>query len=54
MGIEQKRAVYQNAIARATDVIRRSEQAITLQMKRGDQLPVRFVARGRERFGDVF
>jgi cytochrome P450 len=53
MGIEEKRAVYGKAIERARNVIRRSEQTITLQMKRGDQLPVRFVARGKEKFGDV-
>ena len=54
MGREEKRALYEKAIDRAKTVMRRSEQTITLQLKRGDHVPIRFLERGKERFADVF
>ncbi|KAH7360992.1 cytochrome P450 monooxygenase-like protein [Rhexocercosporidium sp. MPI-PUGE-AT-0058] len=50
MGREERRMLYEKAIERAEKVIRRSEQTITLQMLPGDEVPVRFVERGTERF----
>jgi hypothetical protein len=54
MGGEERRALYEKAIDRAKSVVRRGEQTITLQLKRGDHVPVRFVERGSERFAGVF
>jgi cytochrome P450 len=53
MGKEERRKVYQKAIDKAEMVIRRSEQIITVQMLPGDRVPLRFVERGMERFGDI-
>ncbi|PVH82251.1 cytochrome P450 [Cadophora sp. DSE1049] len=50
MGREERRELYGKALKRAQKVIRRSEQTITLQMLPGDEVPVRFVERGKERF----
>ncbi|KAH6701999.1 cytochrome P450 monooxygenase-like protein [Leptodontidium sp. MPI-SDFR-AT-0119] len=50
MGREERRVLYEKAIERADKVMRRSEQMITLQMLPGDEVPVRFVERGTERF----
>jgi len=54
MGKEQKRVLYEKAIDRARGVIRACQPIITLQMKPGQKVPVRFVERGRERFSGVF
>ena len=54
MGKEEKRVLYQKAIESAERTISRSEQTITVQMKPGERVPLRFVARGKERFADVF
>ena len=54
MGREERRALYEKAIERARTVIGRCEQLITLQLKKGDHVPVRFVERGKERFAGVF
>jgi cytochrome P450 len=54
MGKDERRRVYQNAIERAQDAIAMSEPRITLQLRRGDKVPLRFVERGRERFFDLF
>lgn len=55
MGPAEKRAVYQKAAVRAEEVLQRCEQrTITLQMRSGDEVPVRFVERGGERFGGLF
>jgi cytochrome P450 len=51
---EKRKEVYEKAIQRASDIVRRSKQIITLQMRRGDYVPVRFVKKGRERFADCF
>lgn len=53
MGKEERRKVYQKAIDKAEMIIRRSEQIITVQMLPGDKVPLRFVQRGSERFGDI-
>ncbi|KAH8602340.1 cytochrome P450 monooxygenase-like protein [Bisporella sp. PMI_857] len=53
MSVEEKKAVYGKAIERARKVLNRCEQVLTLRMRRGDFVPVRFVARGQERFGDL-
>jgi cytochrome P450 len=53
MGKEERRKVYGMAVERAEMLIRRSEQVITVQMRVGDKVPLRFVERGRERFGDL-
>jgi cytochrome P450 len=53
MGKEERRKVYGMAVERAEMVIRRSEQVITVQMRAGDRVPLRFVERGRERFGHL-
>lgn len=45
-----KREVYEKARRRAENVIGRSEQIITLQMRAGDYVPVVFRRRGEERF----
>ncbi|KAK0100414.1 hypothetical protein ONS96_007691 [Cadophora gregata f. sp. sojae] len=50
MGSENRRELYGKALKRAKEIIRRSEQTITLQMLPGDEVPVRFVERGKERF----
>ncbi len=50
MGKDVKRELYQKAIVRTQKLILMSEQQITLQLKRGDRVPLRFVERGRERF----
>jgi len=54
MGEEQRRKVYQKAIDKANMIIARSEQIITVQMLPGDNVPLRFVQRGNERFGDLY
>jgi cytochrome P450 len=54
MGVEEKRKVYKKAVEKAEMIIRRSEQIITVQMLPGDKVPLRFVQRGKERFGDVY
>jgi len=55
MGKEEKRAIYGKAIERAREVIRNCEQVvITLQMKKGDKVPLRFVERGKERFVGIY
>ncbi|TAQ90607.1 hypothetical protein B7494_g1078 [Chlorociboria aeruginascens] len=54
MSIGEKRAVYERATMRAREVITNCEQTITLQMKTGDKVPLRFIKRGVERFADVF
>ncbi|TVY22401.1 Cytochrome P450 [Lachnellula hyalina] len=53
MNSEQKRKLYQKAVAKAEKVIHRSEQVITLKLKKGDKVPVRFVERGSERFAGI-
>jgi len=54
MGTEERKVVYGKAVERARWVIGRCEQkTITLQMKKGDFMPVRFVERGRERFAGI-
>ena len=53
MGKEERRKVYGMAVERAEMIIRRSEQVVTVQMRAGDRVPLRFVERGRERFGDI-
>jgi cytochrome P450 len=51
----EKIDIYRNAIAKAEMMLKRCEQVtITLQMKVGDKIPVRFVKRGNERFADLF
>ena len=46
--------MYSKAVERANWVLGRCEQkTITLQMKKGDFVPLRFVERGRERFGGL-
>ncbi|EKD19127.1 putative cytochrome P450 monooxygenase [Drepanopeziza brunnea f. sp. 'multigermtubi' MB_m1] len=54
MGREARKAVYRLAVRRAEGILRRCEQVLTLRMARGDEVPVRFVERGRERFGECF
>lgn len=50
MSLEGKKEVYEKARRRAEEVIRRSQQLITLQMRDGDKVPVVFRPRGKERF----
>jgi cytochrome P450 len=51
MEIDGRGEVYQQATERARRIIKRCEQRlITLQLKPGDHVPVRFVERGKERF----
>jgi cytochrome P450 len=51
MGTAEKKAIYQKAVIKAENVLKRCEQrTITLQMQHGDKVPVRFVERGKERF----
>jgi cytochrome P450 len=55
MDSEEKKAVYGKAIERVRIILKRCEQsAITLQMKKGDRYPVRFVERGMERFAGLY
>jgi cytochrome P450 len=55
MGKEERRAVYEKAIKEARAVIKNCEQVvITLQMKKGEKVPLRFVERGRERFAGIY
>jgi cytochrome P450 len=54
MGKAERKALYQKAAIRADEVLRRCEQrTITLQMRPGDKVPVRFVERGKERFAGL-
>jgi cytochrome P450 len=54
MGTAEK-AVYQKAAIRAESVLRRCEQrTITLQMRPGEEVPVRFVEKGKERFAGLY
>ncbi|TVY91454.1 Cytochrome P450 [Lachnellula willkommii] len=53
MNVEQKRKLYHKAVVNAEDVIRRSTQIITLKLKDGDKVPLRFVERGSERFAGI-
>ncbi|KAI9050141.1 hypothetical protein LZ554_006282 [Drepanopeziza brunnea f. sp. 'monogermtubi'] len=41
MGREGRKAVYRLAVRRAEGILRRCEQALTLRMARGDEVPVR-------------
>ncbi|KUJ12797.1 cytochrome P450 monooxygenase-like protein [Mollisia scopiformis] len=50
MGKEERRSVYEKARIRAEEMIARSEQMITLQLRAGDEVPVVFRRRGEERF----
>lgn len=54
MSREEKRGVYGMAMRRAEEVIGRSEQVITLQMRGGDRVPVVFRLRGEEMFLGLF
>jgi cytochrome P450 len=55
MGSEEKRSLYLKAVERAQKILRRCVQTtITLQMKAGDKIPMRFVERGHERFSGAF
>lgn len=55
MSNEQKKLAYENYMEKARNVLRNCEQKIiTLQMKKGDYVPVRFVERGKERFAGLF
>ncbi|KAL3423548.1 cytochrome p450 3a21 [Phlyctema vagabunda] len=54
MDTVQRRRVYERAMTRAREVLRDLEPVITLLMKRGDKVPVRFVERGHERFAACF
>ncbi|KAH7417644.1 cytochrome P450 monooxygenase-like protein [Cadophora sp. MPI-SDFR-AT-0126] len=51
---EERREVYGKALKRAEEIIRRSEQTITLHMLPGDEVPIRFIERGKERFWDCY
>lgn len=50
MGKEERQKIYGEASRVAREKIRRSEQFITLQMLREDNIGLRFVERGGERF----
>jgi cytochrome P450 len=55
MGKEEKRVLYEKAKAKARAIMARAKQeTITLQFVKGDHVPVRFVLRGKERFGDIY
>jgi cytochrome P450 len=54
MGTAEKKAIYQKAATRADTILKRCEQrTITLQMRPGDHVPIRFVKRGNERFAGI-
>lgn len=54
MGKAQRRELYGKAASRALEILHRCEQrTITLQMRQGDRVPLRFVERGQERFAGV-
>jgi cytochrome P450 len=48
--VEEKRRLYQKAIDNAEKTVRRCTQRITIQLRPGDKVPLRFVERGSERF----
>lgn len=52
MSSQQRREIYGKAQTRARELIRGSRMTFTLKME-GDPVPVRFVKRGKERFGDL-
>lgn len=54
MDDKQKRRVYEKAIKRARQVLEDLEPVITLLMRHGDKVPVRYVEKGRERFAYLF
>jgi cytochrome P450 len=53
MSVAERRELYAKAVANARQKIRNSVQNITLQLKRGDKIPLRFVERGSERFKEL-
>ncbi|KAG9239747.1 cytochrome P450 monooxygenase-like protein [Amylocarpus encephaloides] len=53
MGKEEKKRVYGKAVDGARAKLRDCEQMITLQLRPGTSVPLRFVERGREIFGDL-
>jgi len=53
MDAQERGEVYKKAVDKAEMIIRRSEQIITVQMLPGDRVPLRFVQRGKERFGGI-
>lgn len=50
---EQRRDVYAKAVRKAEATIRKSDIIITLRLLSGTSIPLRYVKRGTERFGDV-
>jgi cytochrome P450 len=54
MGRNEKKSVYIRAVKRAEEVLKMLEQTITLKMRKGDTVPLRFVERGAERFAECF
>ena len=54
MEAAEKKAIYQKVAIRAESILRRCEQrTITLQMRPGDRVPVRFIESGKERFAGL-
>jgi len=53
MNVEEKRRLYQKAVDSSEKTIRRCMQRITIQLRSGDRVPLRFVERGSERFMGV-
>jgi cytochrome P450 len=52
MGVQETRAVYERAKERAWGLVRGAVPTISLKME-GEGVPLRFVRRGRERFGGL-
>lgn len=54
MNLAERRKVYADAVERGKAVLARcSQRGITLQMQPSDRIPVRFVRRGLEKFGNM-
>jgi len=54
MGKDEKKVVYGKAVEAAQGVLARLEQTITMKMKTGDTVPLRFVQKGKERFAGCY
>lgn len=54
MSTEERRTTYEKAMDHAKVVLARLEQTITIKMKVGDTVPLRFVPKGKERFASCY
>lgn len=51
---DERKQVYEKALRRAREKVGRSVQTVTLRLREGDEVPLRFVEKGGERFTGLF